>query len=154
MRGPQAGAMRWTMLAALALLLGSGCFDSPGGAFREDQDCSSSRQVVASASAEVLLPATMPDEAREPFGPLARVSVTAREGQTLQAVVGWVPSAGAVEVLFDGPRGNAAETDNGWMSTGVVEAGTYTLELAGAPMAFGVAYSLSLAAVGCTPRAP
>ena len=142
--------MRW-LLAALALLA-PGCIDPSVDAFEIGrQDCSSSQQAVTSADTDVLLPSSVPDDVRESFGPLARITVHAREGQTLQAVATWVEVAGDVEVLFDGPGRNVVESDNGWVSTGVVGEGDYTLELAGSPMAYDVTYTLYLAAIGCTP---
>jgi hypothetical protein len=58
---------------------------------------------------------------------------------------------GELEVLFDGPAGNAIVTDNSWTSSGEVPAGDYSLELAGSPMAYDVTYTLYLVASGCTP---
>jgi ABC-type uncharacterized transport system auxiliary subunit len=143
--------MRW-VLAALLLLV-PGCISGSPAAnvFNIGQDCSSNQQTVVATSGDVLLPATMPASMRESFGPRAVVSVTAREGQSLLAVATWAPSAGEVEVLFDGPGTNQATTDYAWTSQGEVEAGDYTLELVGDPMAFEVTYTLYISATGCTP---
>lgn len=144
--------MRWLPAVALLLVASAGCIGpSSGNVFHIGEDCSSSRQIVTSASADVLLPATMPAEARDSFGPRASVTVTAREGQTVHAIATWVTVAGEVEVLFDGPTGTAIQTDNTWQSSGMVAAGDYTLELAGDPMAFDVTYTLYIVASGCTP---
>ena len=143
--------MRW-LLAAVVLLL-PGCIQAGSGAnpFHIGEDCSSTQQTIFSTGADVLMPATMPEAVRASFGPLAKASVTAREGQTLLAVASWVPTAGDVEVLFDGAGTNQATTENAWTSQGEVEAGEYTLELVGDPMAFEVTYTLYLSATGCTP---
>jgi hypothetical protein len=141
--------MRW-MPAALVLLL-PGCLGSPIDPFAASVDCSVDRQVVVSASKDFLFPSSMPEEARESFGALAKVTVHAREGQKVQAIATRVAGAGGVEVDYDGPRGTAIETDNSWTSDGEVSQGDYTLELVGSPMAYEVTYTLYLTAYGCTP---
>lgn len=143
--------MRPALAAAILLVASAGCL-GPGSAFEAvGLDCTSTYQTVAATNADVLMPATMPGAMRESFGPRALVSVTAREGQTLTAAASWVPTAGAVEVLFDGSGTNRATTDLAWSSSGEVPAGEYTLELVGDPMAFQVVYTLYLSASGCTP---
>lgn len=145
--------MRWTPVAGLLLAAAlSGCIGSPSSdVFHVGQDCSRDQQVVTTASADVLLPAALPTEVRESMGPRAFVTVTAREGQTLQAVAAWVPVAGQAEVQFDGPARNAVATDHSWSSSDVVPAGDYTLEIVGSPMAYDVTFTLYLVASGCTP---
>lgn len=103
------------------------------------------------ASADLVFPADVPDEVKDPFGPTPRISVHAREGQLLHASAAWAPASGEVDVRFDGPGANEVETDLTWSSHGEVSEGDYTLELAGAPMAFEVTYTLTLVASGCTP---
>jgi hypothetical protein len=142
--------MRW-ILACLGLLLLPGCFGSPLGAIQASVDCSVDRQVIVSASKDFLFPSSMPQDARESFGTLAKLTVHAREGQKVQAVATWVASGGSVDVEYDGPRGTAIETDNSWTSDGEVGSGDYTLELVGSPMAFDITYTLYLTAYGCTP---
>lgn len=144
--------MRWLLAAAVMSVAAAGCIGQPSAnVFHIGEDCSNSRQIVTSASADVLLPAAMPTDVRDSFGPRTSVTVTARDGQTVQAIATWLPVAGEVAVLFDGPNGNAIETDNSWHSSGVVDAGEYTFELAGDPMAFDVTYTMYLTAYGCTP---
>ena len=146
--------MRWLAAAALPLLF-AGCLGSPGSFLDASAvvDCSSQHASVVSARTDVLLPADVPDEARSAFGPIPRITVHAREGQTLTATAVYVPTSGEVDVLYDGPHSNQATTDMTWQSSGEVSEGDYTLELEGAPMAYGVTYTLFLVASGCTPAA-
>lgn len=145
--------MRW-MLAPLALTLAfAGCLDaSPASVFSHgSQDCSMDQQVVANAEAEVLLPDGTPEEVRQAMGSVARVTVHAREGQTIQAVATWGAIGGEVTVLYDGPHSAEASTDQTYSAYGEVAEGNYTLELVGDPMAFEATYTLYLIAMGCTP---
>jgi hypothetical protein len=144
--------MRWLPAVAL-LVLTPGCLEasSSGGLFGEQLDCSMDRQTVVGASKDFLMPADLPQDVRDSFGQDARVTVRARDGQTLQAVATWAEAGGDVAVQFDGPWDASVQTDNTWSGGGEVAAGEYTLELSGAPMAFDVTYTLYLTAYGCTP---
>ncbi|MFA5943132.1 MAG: hypothetical protein WC876_01560 [Candidatus Thermoplasmatota archaeon] len=143
--------MRW-LLALLAIAV-SGCIDSSGGVFQVGLDCSSNQAVVVAAQADLLMSASVPDEVREPFGPIARITVPARAGQTLTAVATWAAAGGDINARYDGPTASEVETGQTWSSTGgrVQTTGNYTLELEGAPIAAQVTYTLSLIASGCTP---
>jgi hypothetical protein len=144
--------MRWLVLAAFVVLT-PGCLNaSSGGLFEAALDCSVDHQIVMAASKDLLMPADMPRDVRDSFGPPALVTVHAREGQTLQAVATWAAVGGEVAVQFDGPWDATVETDNTWTGGGEVSAGDYTLELTGSPMAFDVTYTLYLLASGCTPH--
>lgn len=140
--------MRWLLAAAVLLAL-PGCL---GPSMALDLDCSTNQQTVVAASADLLVTADVPDSMRTSFAHIARISVEAREGQTLTAHATWAAAGGAVNLLYDGPTAAAVVTDRTWTSTGEVSAGTYTLELEGDPMAFEVTYTLHLVASGCTPR--
>lgn len=142
-----------SVVASLGLLaLLSGCIASDGSSVLGGGviDCSTSSEVQVASNADVLLPADVPDQAREPFGPIPRATVHAREGQKLDAVATWQAAGGEVGVLFDGPAGNVVTTDNTWTFSGMVPEGDYTLELEGDPFATQVTYTLYLVASGCT----
>jgi hypothetical protein len=143
--------MRLALVAAFLLLAFAGCVGSPASVLDGRQlDCTSNHQTVASTETDVLMPGTMPESMREAMGPRAKVSVAAREGQTLLAVATWTSAAGGVEVRFDGSGMDQSSTDQAWTSQGAVHAGNYTLELVGDPMAFEVVYTLYISASGCT----
>lgn len=145
--------MRWLLpLAALPFIL-AGCLGSPASVFdsHRGEDCSVNQAGLVAASADVVFPSEVPDDVKQQFGPVPRITVHAREGQTLHASASWAPVSGDVGVVFDGPSGHQVVTERTWSSFGEVSEGDYTLELEGTPMGFQVTYTLQLVATGCTP---
>lgn len=145
--------MRVPPLAALAVLLcagGAGCIEASSSA--SDRDCTSANHSIVAARSDLLLPAAATDASGNPFGGEARVTVLARAGQTLTAVATWQVQGGEAQVVFDGPDGDEVRTGGTWTHQSEASSdGRYTLQLEGAPLAMGVAYTLYLDASGCTP---
>jgi hypothetical protein len=144
--------MRILALAGLAIvLLLSGCMQQVGPFAGSDLDCSPNVASDVATEPTTLYPAALvagPSPARNPS-----VTLEVREGQTLSASATW-RGPGNVEVAYDGPTGDIDSSVANTWSVVVLHApaGNVTVRLDGAPFA-SVAYTLSLTAVGCTPRA-
>lgn len=132
------------LLLAMSALALSGCVADAGDAAWA-RDCSTQTGDAFARTADVLLP-------KEAQSERPRVSVEAREGQTLVANAVWRSTVGQAQVVFDGPSQHLVQVGSTFSSvTNSVPAGTYTLSLEGAPVAQGVSYTLHLVATGCTP---
>jgi hypothetical protein len=105
--------------------------------------CPTSVDQAVARTASVLLPEDVDSDRPQ-------VSIQVLEGQMLVASAVWRADLGEARVLFDGPGGQQSESGSTWSSTTThAPAGEYTLGLAGAPLAQGVSYTLSLVATGC-----
>lgn len=145
--------MRALLLLACATLLLPGCLGDIdlGGGLGRDMDCSVDTDTIAAQRADMLVPPETPSQVP---GQNPSVQVTAREGQTVTAQATFQVGAGQLQVVYDGPPGTVTTQAAGvtWSSVAMdVPAGNVTLGLAGDPFAFGVQYTLTLTASGCTP---
>ena len=147
--------MRGPVLALLALLgtvLSSGCVGSSLGSGDGGRACDVPPATATEAGTYgLLVPAAVSDAGGgEAMGERARVVIAVLEGQTLTATAGWVASGGAASPAFDAPEGGVESvTTNSYMWSGVVPAGTYSLEVEGAPFAYQAIVSVTLVATGC-----
>lgn len=148
--------MRVPVMLACALALvpaASGCLGDIdlGDGIGADYDCSSDTDTIAQQRSDMLVPPQTPSQVPDQN---PRVAVTAREGQTVVAQAVFTVAAGELQVVYDGPPGMVTTQAAGvtWSSIAQdVPAGNVTLALAGDPFAFGVEYTISLTASGCTP---
>lgn len=147
--------MRLPALAAFAALLAlpgclSGASGGPDGLFGGGCATPAPKVATQAGTFDLLVPAAASEASGGAVGDRVRVTVEALEGQTLVATAAWVPAMGDVNLLFEPPAGGLeTATSNSYQWTGVVPAGTYALELEGAPFAYEVVASVSLLAQGC-----
>lgn len=145
--------MRVLLLLACAIVLLPGCLGEIdlGDGLGRDMDCSVDTDTIAAQRADMLVPPETPSQVPDQN---PSVQVTARKGQTVTAQAFFQVAAGELQVVYDGPPGKITTQAAGitWSSVAMdVPAGNVTLGLAGDPFAFGVQYTLSLTATGCTP---
>lgn len=145
--------MRVPVLLACAALLLPGCLGEVdlGDGLGRDLDCSVDTDTIAGQQSELLVPPETPSQVPDQN---PTVAVTARQGQTVTAQAVFQVTAGASQVVYVGPPGQVTTQAAGitWSSIATdVPAGNVTLTLAGDPFAFGVTYTLTLTASGCTP---